>query len=248
MELLFAGYFELIYMIIESHLRSTMQNVYYIAPLRASAERYYRVQGLAVREVDAQGRNLPMFVRNLSFDMRKKLNNWLIENFDFELKSESEGGHLSLKIRVDGSSVFENLADMGFGYSQMIPILIQLWMIGESRNALRIRGLPRIFAIEQPELHLHPRLQAKLADVFVATVQTAKKMRIDVRLIIETHSETMINRFGSRIADGDLDHNSINVIVFEKNNNSQSTSIMRSGYDKEGYLKKWPYGFFRPED
>lgn len=247
-DLLFAGYFQLIYVIIESQLRSIMQNIYYIAPLRASAERYYRVQGLAVREVDAQGRNLAMFVRNLSSGMQEKLNNWLTENFDFELKSTSEGGHLSLKIRLADSNVLENLADMGFGYSQMIPILIQLWLMGEHRNELTVRGLPRIFAIEQPELHLHPRLQAKLADVFVSTIQAAKKMRLDVRLIIETHSETMINRFGNRIADGALDHSSINVLIFEKNNDSKATSIMRSGYDEEGYLTKWPYGFFRPED
>jgi predicted ATPase len=250
-DLLFAGYFELIYMIIQSQIGSIAQNVYYIAPLRASAERYYRVQGLAVREVDAQGRNLVMFVQNLPSDLRKKLNNWLTENFDFELRSDSEGGHLSLKIKLAGSSIFENLADMGFGYSQMIPILIQLWMIGtgrSTRSTFRGRRLPYIFAIEQPELHLHPRLQAKLADVFISTIQATKKIGLDLRLIIETHSETMINRFGSRIADGGLDHNSINVIVFEKNNNSQATSIMRSGYDEEGYLTKWPYGFFRPED
>lgn len=226
-DLIFAGYFEIIYDLIDLKLRDVIRNIYYIAPLRASAERYYRMQGLAVREVDAQGRNLPMFIRNLSNDKKDRLNAWLKVNFNFELRAAAEGGHLSLKIKLADTEDFENITDMGFGYSQMIPILIQLWIISTNRT-MRTRYSPIIFVIEQPELHLHPKLQAKLADVFIAVIQTAKKIKLDIRLIIETHSETMINRFGNKIATEDLEHGDIDVLIFEKDNNSKASSILRS--------------------
>ncbi|MCP4373881.1 MAG: AAA family ATPase [Deltaproteobacteria bacterium] len=247
-DLTIAAFFEGIYELTSYQLSDFAHNVNYIAPLRASAERYYRVQGLAVREVDAQGQNLAMFLRNLSPDRKKKLNYWLAENFDFELEAPLDGGHLSLKLKQLTTNELFNLADMGFGFSQMIPILVQLWMISTGRHLRRFRGTPFIFAIEQPELHLHPRLQAKLADIFMSTITTAKKMNIDLRLVLETHSETMINHFGNKIAQGVFDHNDINVILFEKDPSVTYSNVMETGYDEEGFLKQWPYGFFEPED
>jgi len=246
-DLVIARFTELIYELAEYYLYATIQNFNYIAPLRASAERYYRVQGLAVREVDAQGLNLAMFIRNLSTDMRRRLNSWLLENFDFELMAQLDGGHLSLKLKQPGTSELTNLADMGFGFSQLIPILVQLWVMSSRHRTVRQRASSYVFAIEQPELHLHPRLQAKLADVFIASIQAAEKIRVDLKLILETHSETMINRFGSRIADGDFRHDNISVILFEKDTASSQSIVTSTGYDKEGILVQWPYGFFEPE-
>ncbi|QDY46926.1 AAA family ATPase (plasmid) [Planococcus glaciei] len=54
--------------------------------------------------------------------------------------------------------------------------------------------------IEQPELHLHPAIQAKLIDAFIKIIMLCKEKSIDIKIIIETHSETMINRIGYIIA------------------------------------------------
>ncbi|MBK7918404.1 MAG: AAA family ATPase [Chloroflexi bacterium] len=106
---------------------------------------------------------------------------------------------------------------------------------------------PITSAIEQPELHLHPRLQAKVADAFVSTIQTAKDLNLDLRLIIETHSETIVNRFGHSIAQGDLSHKDISVVLFEKSDSMKQTKVRTSYYDNEGFLIDWPLGFFDPQ-
>lgn len=106
---------------------------------------------------------------------------------------------------------------------------------------------PLIFAIEQPELHLHPGLQAKLADVFIAAVELARENKIDLRLIIETHSEVIINRIGHRIANKELNSKDVNVVLFEKEPAALSTKVSFSDYDEDGFLTNWPIGFLEPD-
>ena len=76
------------------------------------------------------------------------------------------------------------IADVGFGVSQLLPILV----IG-----LR-SGRASLLILEQPEIHLHPRLQANLAD-FLLTLAASGR-----RIIVETHSDHFINRLRRRIA------------------------------------------------
>ena len=95
----------------------------YIAPLRSTAERYYRLQNLAVDEVDSQGRNLAMFLSNLNNTERKHFSEWTENYFDFAAQVSEGGGHISIRMRESGSVEEFNLADMGFGFSQILPIL-----------------------------------------------------------------------------------------------------------------------------
>ena len=67
---------------------------------------------------------------------------------------------------------------------------------GRRASSMRRFNEPITFAIEQPELHLHPLFQARLADAFCNIVREARRSKSDLRLVIETHSETMVNRFG----------------------------------------------------
>ena len=160
-------------------------------------------------------------------------------------------GHVSLKIKKDGQDKAINLSDTGFGYSQILPIATQLWYITEvgsrrsNGNMDRIMGVntPITIAIEQPELHLHPALQAKLMDIIARTA-----MEKDVRFIIETHSETIINRIGSLIDKGIVNNHDIEITIFDKKFGDDRTQVLKSTFDKEGYLKDWPIGFFEPEE
>lgn len=223
-------------------------NISYIGPVRATAERYYRSQDLAVNDVDSQGKNLAMFIRNLNNDEQIDFANWTKKNLGFSVIVRSSGDHISLKIIEDNLHNEINLADTGFGFSQVLPILTQLWWLGKKSNRLNYRSfIPLVFAIEQPELHLHPKLQAFLADSFITAVKSAKELGIDLRLIIETHSETIINRFGHQIANKNLDRDDINVVLFERKELDNSVSIRVSYYNEEGFLINWPLGFFEPE-
>ena len=105
-----------------------------------------------------------------------------------------------------------------------------------------------MIAIEQPELHLHPAVQARLAKAFIACITLARKNKCDIQLLLETHSETIVNYFGRAIARGLLKPDDVSVILFEKGVDQSVTKVRNSGYDEDGYLVNWPYGFFESED
>lgn len=230
-------------------------NISYIGPVRATAQRYYRTQDLAVDEVDYQGINLAMFLRNLTEMERENWQDWIFQNFKFKPTIEYSGGHVSLKIYSEDSKEAFNIADTGFGFSQILPIITQLWLLCQSAysqtshlNLILEVELPNIFAIEQPELHLHPRLQGTLTDAFVKSIEAAKEENIDLRLILETHSEILINRLGYLVAEHKVSPDDINIVIFEPSEESDNIKVKTAKFDAEGYLTDdWPLGFFNME-
>lgn len=155
---------------------------------------------------------------------------------------QRESGHLSVNVELKESTGRFNLSDTGFGYSQILPIITQLWMLSTKERTTHSYA-PLIVAIEQPELHLHPSLQVKLAKVFIASIKLAMQHGYQLQLILETHSETIVNYFGTAIAKGELSPNDISVILFDKCLGCPHTSVHISAYDESGYLKDWPIGF-----
>jgi AAA15 family ATPase/GTPase len=247
----------------DEYLTQFASHIYYIAPLRATAERYYRIQDFAVDEVDSQGRNLAMFLQHLTDEERHQFAAWTEKYFAIAPEVQSVGGQFSLKLKERGGNTAFNIADIGFGFCQVLPILMELWRIlsrspHASLSSKQFRFHQRqensspvrqqvIFAIEQPELHLHPRLQALLADALLSAISAARCVNLELRLVIETHSETLINRLGHRIDNGDVKRQDINIVVFEKEHANAPAQIRVVEYDDEGFLTNWPFGFFEPE-
>lgn len=242
------------YRSISNYLRTYFLSIYYIAPIRATAERYYRLRNIAVKEVDCRGKNLPIFLNSLSEQSFKQFQNFTKTNLGFEVEKKSNGGHVSLEIKKNGQQKAINLSDTGFGYSQILPIVTQVWYIQEEakrRKDMRDMpfddgecDIPLTVVIEQPELHLHPGLQAKLIDVMINVIQEG-----NINFIIETHSDTMINRIGDLISKKKVKKDDVNIIIFEKKNSDDNTVVTQGGYDEEGYLLPgWPVGFFEPEE
>lgn len=240
---------------IEEYLYSYFKQIHYIAPLRATAERYYRLRNLAVDEVDYQGKNLPVFINSLTPAQLKEFHAWTDEHFGFVVNTDKSKGHVSLQIKLHGSDKSINLSDTGFGYSQVLPIITQLWELSSRRRNNRPtmyidrnQRIPLVIAIEQPELHLHPAVQAKLAKAFIACIDLARKNKCDIQLLIETHSETIVNYFGRAIARELLRPDDISVIIFEKDADQSITTVRNSSYNADGFLTNWPYGFFDSEE
>jgi len=226
---------------IDSALKEYFAGVRYIEPLRATAQRYYRKQELAIDEIDSKGENLAMYLDSLGPWQTAEFSNWTQENFGFAAKTQSEGGHVAIVVSEQGKNVETNLADIGFGFSQILPVIVQIWM---SMRPVVLRGKgTSCIVIEQPELHLHPALQAKLADVFAAVPRSNST----VQLLIETHSNHLINRFGQLISEGALNSSDIQILIIDKDEKGDRSTITESGYDEEGYLLNWPVGFFEPE-
>lgn len=224
-----------------------MRNTNYVKPIRAMVDRFYRVQGISIDELDADGSNLPMILRNM--DANGKLHEfemWSKEKFGVVFSVTQGEGHISLIIKddVEGNEV-TNVADTGYGYSQMLPIVLMLWMLHSKtiNDGLRYS---KTIVIEQPELHLHPAYQAKMIDVFVNVIKEAEKNGITLKIIFETHSEAMINRIGTIISQGDFEASKVNVLVFDKVNSH--TEIQTKKFNENGLLLGWPIGFFATDE
>ena len=136
-------------------------------------------------------------------------------------------GH-ELKVSTVGSAGLHDLTHVGVGVSQVLPILIQ--------SLLSEPGSTLIF--EQPELHLHPKVQTRLADFFVSMTILGKQC------IIETHSEYMINRlrYMSAITEGDSISKDVIIYFVEKEKGSSNFRSIR--INRYGVIEEWPNGFF----
>lgn len=233
---------------IDHHVSAGLGNTSYVGPSRATGERYYRMQELAIDKIDPQGQNLAMFLNSLQVSQQKDFSEWLEEAMGYAFKIDRSAGHIQLKLKEVGSDVFYNLADMGYGFSQILPIMAQVWSRKKKLN--RAQGLT-IVAMEQPELHLHPAIQAELADVFVKSVNHSSSSDGDVKdrdikFVIETHSEALINRIGELIYQKEISHEDVAIYIFDKPEGTDKSEVRPVTFDEKGILKNWPIGFFSP--
>jgi predicted ATPase len=136
-------------------------------------------------------------------------------------------GH-ELHVSTPGGSVFHDLTHVGVGVSQVLPILV-LSLLAESGSVL-------IF--EQPELHLHPRVQTRLADFFVSMTTLGKQC------IVETHSEYLINQLRYRAAVSHDDAISKSVIMYFVEKQGPSSKYRTIRINRFGVIEDWPKGFF----
>ncbi|MEZ0300251.1 MAG: AAA family ATPase [Candidatus Methylacidiphilales bacterium] len=242
---------------VDAFVSNVFLNVSYIKPLRATAERFYRQQDLSVKEVDPQGANLAMFLTGLKDTEKKQFSLWCNQNIGFSVKAVAVGSHVSIKLIDSNEGEEFNIADMGFGYSQLLPVLAAMWRSLSSgaikhKDGLRsLRSndiLPKFIVVEQPELHLHPRLQGKFANLLATLLNDEEDLNAkssNTHIICETHSETIINEIGLLISRGQIKSQDVQVLLFDKKDDLM-TDIRTSQYDKEGVLQNWPYGFFLP--
>ncbi|MFK5915648.1 MAG: DUF3696 domain-containing protein [Woeseiaceae bacterium] len=221
------------------------KNVNYIEPLRATAQRYYRGQELSVSSIDSKGANVAFYLDSLSRNEKNHFDAWVNKLFNEKIIAERQGGHIALKVKKEGNSYSTNIADIGFGVSQLLPILVQLWQASYHVQVPRRRGVSRkvkTIVIEQPELHLHPEYQAKIAEAMVSAITMSDNYN-KLNVIVETHSPSIVNRIGKLVADGVISSSSVNILLFEHDEQNGS-QIHEAGFDENGVLKNWPYGFF----
>lgn len=152
----------------------------------------------------------------------KALESW-INFFELGTKLEiSDLGVLGLQVFIDG----KNLYHLGSGVSQILPVL----------TACLLAEPGSLTIIEQPELHLHPAAQQKLADFFLVMSQSGRN------LLIETHSEYMINRTRRDVALSKADAKDIQLFFAERGDDE--TTIREANLTGSGGFEYWPKGFF----
>lgn len=133
-----------------------------------------------------------------------------------------------LKIQLEENGRFVDLTNVGVGVSQVLPILVS--------SLLAERNSTLIF--EQPELHLHPKVQTRLADFFLAIIHLNKQC------IIETHSEHIINRLRYRAITSPKDKVPEKTLIYFVEKNQGKSSYRQIRMNEYGNIGKWPKGFF----
>jgi hypothetical protein len=214
--------------------------------LRKYPERYYIYGGNQVQHVGVSGEMVPdvLFCDPLSLSkVNGEIKRFTGKAYELRISrlsdERSESSEIfSLQLIDASTGVSANIRDIGFGFSQVLPIIVQT-LTSEGKTLL----------IEQPELHLHPALQAELGDLFINAALGDQKNTF----IIETHSEHLILRLLRRIRetsegklpDGVLPITPEQISVLYVQSGKDGAQIMNLRVTDDGdFENKWPDGFF----
>ena len=225
---------------LDKRIFSYFDQSYYIAPVRYNYGRFMRNKEQSVECIDPIGKNVMEYIENMSKDDLKSYKKFLMESFNatFSVKGKD---NKSIMVTKDGET--DNLVDVGSGFAQILPIATMLWDIVNRRGLYC--GMPFIVAIEQPELHLHPSMQAEFAEMIIRVMNDSIKKSNNLHLVIETHSPIIINRIGrslrKKIDDQKVSSEDISIYLFEKDNGV--SKITRTKYNEDGRIENWPIGF-----
>ncbi|MDX1999475.1 MAG: AAA family ATPase [Thermoanaerobaculia bacterium] len=130
------------------------------------------------------------------------------------------------RLLSSGSDDLVNIADVGIGVSQVLPVVV----------ALHAAEPGTIVYIEQPELHLHPRAQQALAKLLVAA---AKRK---VRVVVETHSDLLLLGIQTLVAEGEIDPEDVGLQWFHRDDEGV-TRMERAELQPDGSFGEWPEDF-----
>ena len=216
--------------------------LYASAPVRSKPRRTYDPSRPAR---DPEGDYTPMYLAHAHFQDKEKWNGLktVLENFgkasglfnEISVKplGHKESGPFQVQVRGFGKAKRKgpqrNLIDVGYGVSQVLPIITEL---------LR-RDAPPMFLLQQPEVHLHPSAQAALGSLFC---QIAGPER---QLVVETHSDHLIDRVRMDVRDGvgRLKPEDVSILYFERNDLDVCIHSIR--LDEEGNVLDAPEGYRR---
>ncbi len=225
----------------------TIRNSDYISGLRNSPQRFYSLTN-AKDYVGKSGEDMATLLYRLKKTQKSgELNKWL-KNLDIPysisiepVKDNLAGSLLIIKLKDLRNNVEVTPSDVGIGISQILPLLIQGLsdMSNDSSRSSNSR-VGGVNYVEQPELHLHPRLQANLADFFIESTRTNKQ----ITWLLETHSEALMLRLQRRIRNQELNPEMVAVQYVNRVKGGHS-EVMELRLDRDGdFIDEWPNGFF----
>ena len=159
----------------------------------------------------------------------------LIEEFRVKPISEQRQEY-EVKIRTKGSEDWVDLPDVGFGISQVLPVLVQCFYAPAGS----------IILMEQPEIHLHPNAQSALADVMIDVINSRENgADRNIQLVIETHSEHFLRRLQRRIAEEKVSQEKVS--AYFANVSKAPATLEALELDEFGNVLNWPEHFFGDE-
>lgn len=232
----------------EAEYEALMDNIFYLGPLREHPQREYRWSGArpndvgprGERTVDAilaateRGENLNVAPYKKYMKFQEMISYWLRELgliSSFRMKEIGSGTNLyQACVQKDRTSPETMLIDVGFGVSQVLPVLVLLYYVPPGSTVL----------MEQPEIHLHPSVQSGLADVMLAVARHRR-----VQIIVESHSEHLLRRFQRRAAEEKVSSSDLKLYFVQTVRAAAELSDLR--LNEWGEIENWPDNFFGDE-
>lgn len=231
---IFTPNFTKLAVIIGKMLEQTLQSVFPLGPFRKPPERWYIFSGSTPKDVGHKGDQLPNFLFR-KHKLVERTNLWLKKlDVGYQIKIDSIGNKLKDLFEINlidtkrNNPVEVSLTDVGFGISQLLPFIVQ-----------SLSSTDKIISIEQPEVHIHPRLQADLGDLLAETI----KSPCNNQFIIETHSEHLVLRLQKLVSLKELSPTDVSILYVSRGANG--SKVQQLQLDEEGdFIDDWPGGFF----
>ena len=218
----------------EGDFENLFSQILYLGPLREHPRPRYTWDGDHPKSIGQEGekaipallsgriRRLPIDEQILSWLQRLEL----IDSYDLRPVSGAGRDYEFLVKKYKGGPDVR-LTDIGFGVSQVLPVLILCYYAPEGS----------ILILEQPEAHLHPKMQTELADVLIDVVKNR-----NIQIILESHSEYLLSRLQRRIAEKEIA--AADTALYFCEIKDGTSEIEQLNVDEYGNIRNWPQDFF----
>ena len=233
---------------------SVLADINALAALRAAPQRQYAWAGESPTDVGRSGESVVAAILAANAEQRRLqfaadqpeqifeqgIAYWLQQmgvasDFNIRLAPGSSDQYQAL-LKNHAEACEVNLADLGFGISQLLPVIVQVFYAKPNSTVW----------LEQPEIHLHSHVQAGLADLLIAATQAQEAGQPrNVQIIVESHSEHFLNRLQRRIAEGVISHKDV-ALYFCSRAGTQA-QIESLDVDTYGEIAHWPDNLFGDE-
>lgn len=221
---------------VDTELKDLLEKIVYLGPLREAPTR------LSQRGGSSQKLDIPFHLLHNVSERRVVSKHLQDLGMRYELDAvpvvtpagDSFVGELAGLVLTDvRTGVRLSPSDVGFGVSQVLPIIVELSARSNS-----------VIMIEQPEIHLHPGMQAELADLLIESADPSGRGN---QVIAETHSESLVLRVQRRIKDGTIDSGDVAIVYVDQTRDGDCVvQELRLNSDGE-FLDEWPHGFFEEQ-
>ena len=221
-------------------LEQAFSRIYYLGPLREFPKRSYVWSGERPQDVGRRGERAVaalLAAKKNDPDVEIKVAGWLktlglVADFSVEpIAPHRRDYEVRIRSRANSQkSVL--LTDVGFGVSQILPVLVLCYYAPPGATVI----------LEQPEIHLHPSVQAGLADIFVEVARER-----NLQIIVESHSEHLLRRLQRRIAEGETIAHEQAALYFCDMDDTGTSHLTPLALDEFGNINNWPPHFFGDE-
>ena len=228
-----------------SEFKKLFDHIYPLGPTRVNPQRHYNWEGTEPDSVGQSGEDMIDSLLNARVDQVKtsyegrnvpieeRISWWLREMdlaHSFSLQRANSGTDRNYEVRIQKTSASPpvTLVDMGYGLFHFLPVLVLCYYTPECSTLI----------LEQPGIHLHPKVQSQLADLLIEVVNER-----NLQILVESHSEHLLTRLQRRIVEEKI---AVDQTAFYFCRNDEGVSeIEKLDVDEaSGDIKNWPENFF----